>query len=104
MGSLEAAGKKRKRKRDIGGAILTAVELAAIAGLALVPSNLPRVLKTFHLLPTESHDASTIARARRKLLTRGHLTAEKGRLRLTRSGQTALWRLESANRRPKERR
>lgn len=103
MGTLEEVGKKRKRKRDLKHAILTAVKLSALAGVVLMAPNTLAALQKMGLLSKMSNDTSAIGRARRRLVGQGLLKQADGRLHLTPRGMVAAAVLESqySLRRPK---
>lgn len=103
MGILEESGKKRKRKRDLKRAILTAVKISGLVGIAVMAPNMPVALQKMGLLPKMSDDMSALGRARRRLIDQGLLKQTDGHLRLTPRGIAAAAVLESqySVRRPK---
>jgi len=103
MGILEESGKKRKRKRDLKRAILTAVKISGLVGITVIAPNMPSALQKMGLLPEMSNDTSALGRARRRLIDQGLLKQTDGRLRLTPKGVVAATVLESqySIRRPK---
>lgn len=104
MNQLEQRGRKRRKKRNLKYALLTAVKLTAIAGLALAAPNVPQSLHKLGLLPQMSNDTSVIKRARRKLLGQGLLSERDGLLNLTAKGSAVLSILEAAEGLKKQRR
>jgi len=103
MGILEESGKKRKRKRDLKRAILTAVKISGLVGITVIAPNMPSALQKMGLLPKMGNDTSALGRARRRLIDQGLLKQTDGRLRLTPKGTVAATVLESqySVRRPK---
>ena len=95
MGVIEEAGRKRKRRRDIKRAILTAIKLSALAGVVIVAPNMPQALYKMGLLPKGPSDPSVIGRARRRLVDKGLLTKDKGFFRLTPKGASSVALLEA---------
>ncbi len=96
MGNLETKGRKRKRKRDLKHALLSAAKLSALAGVVLLAPNIPQGLYRLGLIPRESNDTSAIRRAYRRLIKLGMLKSGKNGLRLTDRGVTALAIREAA--------
>jgi DNA-binding transcriptional regulator PaaX len=95
MGQLETSGRKRKRKRDLKYAILTAVKLSALAGVSLMAPNLPQALYKMGILSREANDTTTLQRARRQLIRRGLLAQRNGKLVLTSKGAATAHILQS---------
>ncbi|MEY4747405.1 MAG: hypothetical protein RLZZ416_454 [Candidatus Parcubacteria bacterium] len=100
MGEIERRGKLRRRRRNIKNALLTAIQLAAVVGVAVAAPNLPQALYKTGLLKIRG-DGAVISRSRRNLLRRRLLKEEKGFLVLTRAGQRELLRIELGERRLK---
>ncbi len=94
MGTIEEAGRKRKRKRDLKRAILAAVKFSALAGVVLMAPNIPSVLQKMGMMPKISGDSSAIGRARKRLIRQGLLVQQGARLRLTPKGTAAAAILE----------
>ena len=95
MGEIERKSKKRKSKRDLRKAMLTAVKTAALLGVALVAPNMPAALYKLGIVRT-SADAGVMTRARKHLITKGLIrTNENDNLRLTEKGDRAFAALRS---------
>lgn len=94
--SLEKRGKKRARRRDIRRALLTAVKISAVLGLAITA---PKVITALHKTGIVDFNPSAdgaVARTRRQLIAAGFLARnENGLLRLTQKGSARLARLEA---------
>jgi len=95
MGVIEEAGRRRKRRRDIRYAILTATKVAALAGIFLVAPNMPQALHKLGLLPEILGDRSVIGRARRLMVKKGLLSQKNGKYDLTPKGSAALALLDA---------
>ncbi len=89
MGTIEEAGRKRRRKRNLKYSLLTAVKLSALAGIMLTAPNTIRVLNKFDLLPRRSN-TSAVGRAQRRLIHNGLLSVKNGLFRLTPKGSAQL--------------
>ena|SRR3989344_1147934 len=97
MGQIEERGKKRARKRNLKKAILSAVQIAALTGVAVTIPNLPSALYKLGLINTDRNTA-VIPRARNRYLKAGLLSHDKkGFLRLTSKGELALRRMQGGN-------
>lgn len=93
MGTLEANARKKARRRSIQRAMLTAAKTGLLIGIAMTAPNVIGAMKKIGIVDFDSADASSIARARTRMLRTGLLEknrqgflclSEKGRLQLRR--------------------
>lgn len=102
MGQLENHGAQRKRKRDLKYALLAAVKITALTGIALAAPNLPQALYRLGLIPKGINDRSAIGRARLRLIKDGALTRSDKGMRLTVRGNSMIQFLEAKHRSAKK--
>lgn len=86
---MEAESRKRKRRADIQKIILASVAIAGALSVAAVAPNVLKAMEQMDLIPVR-REKEIIARSRERLLKRGMLKYQGGRLRLTPKGEKML--------------
>lgn len=94
---LEKRSKSRARKENVQKAILAAVIIAGVLPFALLGPQSLVFLKKVGLFPETQSKRSSIARARRQLIARGHIRVHDGFLEITPQGKEELERLSLQN-------
>ncbi|RJQ35754.1 hypothetical protein C4568_00380 [Candidatus Parcubacteria bacterium] len=103
MGEMEKKSAKRKKRRDIQHLILSTIAVAGVLSVALVAPNVVGAMDKLGLLPNRRQN-EIIKASRERLLKKGYLVRDEGKLRLTSTGQAFLLRLQlrhSGLRKPK---
>jgi DNA-binding transcriptional regulator PaaX len=94
MGEIETRRKKRAKKRNIKRAILSGVQLAALAGTAIAVPNAVQGLAKLGVIDT-TWSSGAVNRARNRYLKQGLLSRDvRGYLRLTERGKRELLRMQ----------
>lgn len=93
MGELEKKSRKKTRRKNLQKIILKSVAVAGILGVALLAPNVIGAMSKLGLLPSKRQN-EIIARSRTRLIKRGLLAYQDGKLRLTPKGEAVLRRLE----------
>jgi hypothetical protein len=104
MSTVEVINAKRRQKRNLKYAVLVGTKIMTEARVILRAQQMPKTLERLGLLSLSYTDTSTIARTKRELIQQGYLKEEKGKLRLTKKGTTALSILEARQKLKKQRR
>ena len=94
MGILEEGSRQRTQRNELRKIILQTVQAAGIIGLALVAPNVIGGMEKLGLIPSR-RQRYVVRRSCARLIKAGMLKRnEKGQLRLTKKGESALRRLE----------
>lgn len=91
MGTLERGSAKKRRRKNIQKAVLQTVAGVGVLSIALVAPNVIGAMRKLNI-PLSVRQDTAVARARKRLVEKGMLTYEKGKLRLTKKGEAALAR------------
>lgn len=89
MGKFERKSGRRKQRANISAIILGTVQAAGVISLALVAPNALSGMQKLGLIPSR-RQAEYLRTAQRRLIARGFLTHEHGRVRLTHRGKEML--------------
>ena len=101
MGTLEASGRVKTKRKNITSFILGAVGIAGVLGLAMVAPNVLGAMDKLGFMPGK-RQKEIVNRARDRLLRQGLLQRENGFLRLTAKGHAALHLLQARDFRSKK--
>jgi DNA-binding transcriptional regulator PaaX len=95
--SLEKEVKNARRRYIFEQAILTALQLGTILGLAIFAPNAMRIIKLLGWMPSKRDPKYTFGNALERLRQKGLIIAdkEKNSFRITEKGKLFLWKLES---------
>lgn len=95
MGILEKRNKRKRQNKNIQKAVLETVAAAGVISVALVAPNVIGAMRKLGIPLSVRQDAAVI-RARKRLVEKKLLVYERGLLRLTQKGRTALERVDLA--------
>ncbi|MDP3646001.1 MAG: CRISPR-associated endonuclease Cas2 [bacterium] len=93
MGKMEIESKRRTRKNDLKRLVLGTVAAAGLIGVALIAPNVIGAMDKLGLLPS-TRQREYVNASRQRLMKQGLIKYEKGFVRLTSAGETALRALE----------
>jgi len=95
MGKLESESKKRAKRENMQKLVLGTIATTGMIGVALVAPNVLGGMEKLGIIPRRRYGQS-INRARDRLIQKGCLVREQGKLRITRKGEAALRLMELA--------
>ncbi len=93
MGTLEKESANKLRRKNLRHLILHAIAVSGVIGVAMLLPNVFQAFKFFGLVPGRRQRESILT-ARDRLIAKGLVINEVGRLRLTSGGEALLRRLE----------
>jgi DNA-binding transcriptional regulator PaaX len=93
MGKLETESKRRTRHGQLKFVILSTIGLAGVLSAGLVAPNVVGAMAKIGLIPSE-RQREVIKRASNRMVRKGLMKREDGRLRLTAAGERELRSLE----------
>jgi len=89
MGELEKRSRKKTQRANVQKIILQSVAVAGILGVGLLAPNVIGAMGKLGLLPSK-RQKEIIERSRTRLINRGLLAYQDGKLRLTQKGEKVL--------------
>lgn len=95
MGKIEAQSARRRKRHDIGRAILGTVQAVGVVSFALIAPNTIAGLQKLGIIP-KRRQSEYIRTSLQRLIDQGLLVVSDGSVRLTAKGESALSLLEAS--------